>query len=145
MTEVSGDRYDEVAEKAHGHGFNQILGLELDAVGENWARVTVPHDERFVNPETESVMHGGVVTTTLDAAQAYAMIARLHDDPRSAGPTMTLNVNFVSTADEPLVVTGRVLRVGRRNAILEGRAEGADTGDLVATGQGVWRVFSGDS
>jgi acyl-coenzyme A thioesterase PaaI-like protein len=43
------------------------------------------------------------------------------------------------------VVTGRVLRVGRRNAILEGRVGGADTGDLVATGQGVWRVFSGDS
>lgn len=144
ISDTNDDRLEAIAANSAANGFNQIVGVEVDAAGDDWARITVPHDETFANPKMGTIMHGGVAMTALDTAMSYAVMAALHDDPRSIGPTIDLTVTFVSPADESLSVTGTIVRLGSRQAIVEGRAVGADSGDLVATGQGIWRVFSGD-
>lgn len=143
MTEDETDeRLEEMRAQLDEHGFMETIGYTLEAVGDDWARGRVPHSPEFVNPPTESVMHGGISATVLDVVAGHAIMATLHGDPeRRCGPTIDLNISYVSTADEPLVARGETLRLGTHNAIAEGRIEGADTGDLVATGQGVWRVF----
>jgi uncharacterized protein (TIGR00369 family) len=136
------ERLADLQARATQHGFNDIIEFTVEAVGEGWARATVPHSEQFVNPPTENVMHGGITAATLDATMGYAIMSTLYDDPTAEiGPTINLNVNYVSTASESLVARGELIKLGTYNALVEGQIEGAETEKLVATGQGTWRVF----
>ncbi|MFT4947233.1 MAG: hypothetical protein ACI8TL_001473 [Natronomonas sp.] len=143
MTEDETDeRLETLRARANGHGFHESIGYTLEAVGDGWARASVPHSPEFVNPPTEAAMHGGITASVVDAVIGHAIMGTLYDESgRRCGPTINLDISYVSTADEPLVARGEVLRIGKHNALGEGRIEGADTGKLVATGQGVWRVF----
>jgi uncharacterized protein (TIGR00369 family) len=139
---ASDKRLADLQTRANAHGLHESIGYTLEAVGDDWARASVPHSPEFVNPPTDAAMHGGITATVLDVVVGHAIMSALYDDPdRECGPTINLNINYVSTADEPLVARGEILRLGKHNALAEGRVEGADTDKLVATGQGVWRVF----
>ncbi len=143
MTDTGIDeRLEELRSQANEHGFHKIIGYTLEAVGDGWARASLPHNEEFVNPPTDSAMHGGLTASVLDVVIGHAIMGALYNNSeRSCGPTISLDINYVSTADESLIAQGDVLRIGKHNALAEGRIEGAETGKLVATGQGVWRVF----
>lgn len=136
------ERLEALREQANEHEFHESIGYTLEAVGDDWSLASVPHSPEFVNPPTEAAMHGGITASTIDVVIGHAIMGALYDEPgRKCGPTINLNINYISTADEPLVAHGEVLRIGKHNALAEGRIEGGDTGKLVATGQGVWRVF----
>lgn len=142
-SEETGDRQRAIMESASENGFNRTLGFTIEVVGEDWVRASVPHDREFVNENHDQAMHGGVAASALDAVTGYAVMAQVYDNPdRTIGPTINLNVNYVSTSSEPLIAYGEVVRLTAQNAIGEGRIEGANTGKLVAKGQGVWRVFA---
>lgn len=146
MTDTETDeRLEELRSRANEHGFNRVIGYTLEAVGDDWARASVPHNQEFVNPPTEGAMHGGLIASVLDVVIGHSIMGALYDDPdRGCGPTINLDINYVSTANEPLIAHGEVLHFGKHNALGKGRIEGAETGKLVATGQGVWRVFGPD-
>ena len=146
MTETGTDeRLTALQSQADEHGFHRLIGYTLEAVGDGWARASVPHNEEFVNTQTEKVMHGGLTASVLDVIIGHAIMGALYaDSDRSCGPTINLDINYVSTADEPLTARGEVHRIGKHHALGEGRIEGAETGKLIATGQGVWRVFTSE-
>jgi len=143
MTDTETDkRLEDLSSQAHEHGFHKIIEYTLEDVGDDWARASVPHNEEFVNPPTENAMHGGLTASIVDVVIGHAIMSALYDNPqRSCGPTISLDINYVSTADEPLIAHGTVHHLGKYNALGAGQITGVDTGKLVATGQGVWRVF----
>ena len=74
---------EEARRKAWNFGFaanvphNRALGMVIEDIGDNWARIALPYDARFVgNPET-GVLHGGVITALLDATSGAAVFTSL--------------------------------------------------------------------
>lgn len=142
MTSNDDERLEALQERVDSHGFHRVIGYTLEEVGDDWARGSVPHTQEFVNPPTEKVMHGGISATVLDATMGYAIMSALYGNPeRKIGPTINLNVNYISTADEPLETFGKIEYLSSTVAFVEGTVEGAETGKVVATGQGVWLTF----
>lgn len=65
----------EYLEKARARlgGFNQLIGLEVDAVGEGCCRCSCPIEEKLLNPHGS--VHGGALAALLDTAAGIAAIA----------------------------------------------------------------------
>jgi uncharacterized protein (TIGR00369 family) len=84
------------------------------------------------------VVQGGILATLLDAAAGYAGLFP-ENGVRRAATTISLNVNYVSSANvEPLQVVGR--RVGGGRRVFFSNAEITDSqGRLIATAQAAFR------
>ncbi|MBZ0238378.1 MAG: PaaI family thioesterase [Deltaproteobacteria bacterium] len=84
---------------------NRALGMVIEDIGENWARISLPYDTRFVgNPET-GVLHGGVITALLDACSGAAVFATL---PRMQPiATLDLRIDYLRPAEAGRAVTAR--------------------------------------
>lgn len=86
------------------------------------------------------VVQGGIVTTMLDMAAAFAVLATLPDDRTAA--TASLTVSFLSAVRPgPLLVTGLVERAGRRLMFARAQLESAPDGALLATASVVMSVL----
>lgn len=82
------------------------------------------------NPYT--VLHGGVVMALLDSAMGHAVAAKVHGGGRFNAAAQ-MNVNFLVPVRAGLLrARARVVKIGRRLAVVEASAETAD-GTLVAT------------
>jgi uncharacterized protein (TIGR00369 family) len=89
--------------KAWNFGFsanvphNRALGMVIDDIGENWARITLPYDARLVgNPET-GVLHGGAITALLDATSGAAVFTTLVRMQPIA--TLDLRIDYLRPAE----------------------------------------------
>jgi hypothetical protein len=102
------------------HGLR--LQLHADADG-CWTELTL--DERFQG--WESVAHGGIVATILDEVMAWSVIGR-----GTWGVTARLNLSFRKP-----IATGRPIRT-------EGRVLDAETGAVLATGEGTFMAAPPD-
>ncbi|MFP9191421.1 PaaI family thioesterase [Natrialbaceae archaeon A-CW1-1] len=107
-------------------------------------QATMPYHDQYANPTSSGVLHGGISATVLDSVMGFSLIIALADDERSIGPTMSLTVNYLEPVREPIVATATVLSTASRSATIEGEIYGQESGDRLATAQGVWRVFGGD-
>lgn len=76
---------------------NRALGMVIEDIGDNWARIALPYDKRFVgNPET-GVLHGGVITALLDACSGAAVFTSL---PRMQPiATLDLRIDYLRPAE----------------------------------------------
>ncbi len=88
----------------------------------------------------EGWIHGGVFLTVLDTAMGHAVGSLRSRGVRGAA-TMQLSCQFVQPPQgERLEAEGRVVRLGRTSAFVEGVLR--DEGDReIARAQGVWRVW----
>ena len=93
--------------------------------------------------QSESVIHGGILSTLADTAAAWAV---LHDQPM--GETLTsieFKLNFLRPArldGGELLARGRVVRRGSRIAVIDG--EVIQGGEAVARGLFTYLVLGGD-
>lgn len=93
--------------------------------------------------QSESVIHGGILTTLADTAAAWAV---LRDQPR--GETLTsveFKLNFLKPArldGGELTARGRVVRRGSRIAVIDG--EVVQGGEAVARGLFTYLVLGAD-
>ncbi|HUQ01159.1 MAG TPA: PaaI family thioesterase [Kofleriaceae bacterium] len=97
--------------KAWNFGFaanvphNRALGMVIEDIGENWARMSVPYDARFIgNPET-GVLHGGVITALLDATSGAAVFTSLEKMQPIA--TLDLRIDYLRPAEAGRAVVAR--------------------------------------
>jgi uncharacterized protein (TIGR00369 family) len=116
------------------HGLR--LQLHADETG-CWTELTL--DERFQG--WESVAHGGIVATILDEVMAWSVIGR-----GTWGVTARLNLSFRKP-----ISTGRAIRAEgwvtedrRRTIRTEGRVLDAETGTVLATGEGTFMAAPPD-
>jgi uncharacterized protein (TIGR00369 family) len=116
------------------HGLR--LQLHADADG-CWTELTL--DERFQG--WESVAHGGIVATILDEVMAWSVIGR-----GTWGVTARLNLSFrkpIATG-RPIRAEGWVVEDRRRTIRTEGRVLDAETGAVLATGEGTFMAAPPD-
>ncbi len=87
--------------------FNQALNLTLTEVSQNpaIAVMQLPYDEKLVgNPET-GVIHGGALTTLMDAASGAAVFLAIK--ARSAIATLDLRIDYLRPATPGKAINAR--------------------------------------
>jgi uncharacterized protein (TIGR00369 family) len=125
--------FDETLQTMPPHG--QAIGIEM--VGQEGRRVTVrvPYAQHLVGDPDTGVIHGGVITATLDNASGWAI--RCHED-WGAGismATLDIRIDYMRPAEpnEDLIVYAECYKMTKNIAFVRGVAHQGDEDDPVAT------------
>ena len=115
--------------------FQRLLGIELVEAREGWVRIRLPFREELLRLEGSDWYHGGVVSSLVDIAGAYAVVTKAGE---GAGATVDLRIDWLRPARKgDLTATGRVVKAGRRLCVAD--AEVHDENEvLVAVGRGTF-------
>ncbi len=122
--------------------FADLVGYRLTAWRDGAAEVGLKVGPRHLN--RSGILHGGVLTTMIDAACGYAGCYSEAGAPPRRAFTLSLETHFVAAAEAgcDLTVTARKTGGGRR--IFFARAEAHDQdGRLIGQGSGVFRYRGG--
>jgi uncharacterized protein (TIGR00369 family) len=99
------------------HDHLQDLGIAIDHQEPGAITLSLPYDERFVNPGTEA-MQGGVVATLIDHAGGAALRTTLEEPLDTPHASTDLNVTYMRPATGDLTAAATVLRAGRSMAVV---------------------------
>lgn len=137
------------------HEFLSWLGLEVKTLEYGRAVLGIPYASRLTNtlPEwTEGdadarrPVNGGVASTLIDVSGGIALRPFLDDPVNDDLATVNLNVNYLQQALGDLEATAEVVRAGNTVGVarigVESKTPHGER-DLVAVGQGAYRLFSG--
>lgn len=101
---------------------NRAIGLEVERVraGEAWTRL--PWAEHLVGNPVTGVIHGGVISTLMDATCGVAVMAKL-GQPMSIA-TLDLRIDYLkpATPREPIVAWASCFKVTKHVCFVRGAA-----------------------
>ena len=121
--------------------FQQHLGFRMTGWDTDWSRFELPLAEFLGN--RYGIPHGGVHASLLDTVMGFAGCHTGDPERRVMAMTLSLNVQFLSRPKgELLIAEGRRTGGGRSSFFAEGIVRD-DTGEVVATGTGVFRYRKG--
>lgn len=128
-------------QRPHG-GFADLVGYRLGTWREDYAEVLLEVAPEHLN--RSGVLHGGVLTTILDAACGYAGTHCSVPGNVRRGFTLSLNSHFIGTAGIGQLLICAARKTGGGRTIFFSSAEVRDDdGRLVAQGEGVFRYRRG--
>jgi uncharacterized protein (TIGR00369 family) len=120
---------------------NQALGMKLLSVEGDDVSVALPYAEHLVgNPET-GVLHGGVVTTLIDAACGSAVFVKMERLARVA--TLDLRIDYLRPGrpGKDIVARAGCYKLTRSVAFVRALAHDGDPADPVASAQGTFIIM----
>ena len=85
--------------------FNKKMGIRLVSVGEGLAEMTVDYNRNLIGDKKTMVIHGGVVTTLLDAACGAAVMSA--GEPKVPTATIDLRIDYLRSAQPKAQITAR--------------------------------------
>lgn len=113
---------------------NALLGLEVTHFrhrsGEVWMRL--PYAERLVGDPDTGVLHGGAITSLMDAACGMAVMVRLGQGSSIA--TLDLRIDYLApaTPGQDVIAHTECFKVTRSMAFVRGMAHHGDEDDPIA-------------
>lgn len=112
MTEGDPELVRRIA--ARNVAFWTYLGVEVERVYEA-GHVSVGLDMRpELGTRRAEIMHGGAISTLIDAAAGAAVISKFGDDEDYAGQvTLDLNITFLDGVTDHATAEARILRSGK--------------------------------
>jgi uncharacterized protein (TIGR00369 family) len=125
--------------------FNKLLGLQVEELAEDHARLRFNMREELVGNYMRNILHGGVISATLDVTAGLVAFMGVATRVRSGSledklerfsrlGTIDLRVDYLRPGSgESFVATARVLRSGNRIAVIRAELHN-DVGELVAAG-----------
>ena len=119
---------------------NRALGLEMVALEDGEARMRLPYRLDLIgNPET-GVLHGGAITSLMDAACGAAVFMKLRAPVPIA--TLDLRIDYLRPAEagREVLAHGVCYRVTRHVAFVRGVAYHADEDDPIASAAGAFML-----
>lgn len=148
MTQLTPEEFNELVRAVEAQiPFNRVLGLHLDELGEGSARITFDMRDELVGNFSKGVLHGGVISGTLDVVGGMAAMMAEPGDPAhkimerwSYLGTIDMRVDYLRPgAGERFVATGRVIRSGRKVCVTRMELHN-EVDTLIATGTGTYIV-----
>ena len=124
--------------------FNRLLGLEIEEISDEQVRVSFPMRDDLVGNYARNILHGGVISATLDVTSGLMAFVGVAQRVRSHGleekmerfsrlGTIDMRVDYLLPgAGEHFVATARVIRSGNRIAVIYAELHN-DSGELVAS------------
>lgn len=121
---------------------NRALGIRLAELGEDTVTLLLPWNDRLVgNPDTR-VMHGGAITTLMDATCGTSVILTLMEPLPVA--TLDLRIDYLrpGRSGEDVHARAHCFKVARNVAFVRCEAfNPAHPTDLVAVANGTFMIF----
>lgn len=115
------------------HG--EAIGMQL--VGQQGRKITVkvPYAEHLVGDPDTGVIHGGVITATLDNASGWAIRCRDEWGDGISMATLDIRIDYMRPAEphEDLMVEAECFKMTRNVAFVRALAYQGDTEDPIAT------------
>jgi uncharacterized protein (TIGR00369 family) len=148
VTDLTPEEFNDLVRAVEAQiPFNRVLGLHLDDLGDGTARITFSMRADLVGNFSKGVLHGGVISSTLDVVGGMAAMMAEPDDPAhkimerwSYLGTIDLRVDYLRPgAGTDFVATGRVIRSGRKVCVTRMEIHNEDD-TLIATGTGTYIV-----
>lgn len=113
---------------------HEVLAIDLAYLGEGQAgiRMRASHEYSTVRGR----LHGGIISTVLDTAMGWALLARGFNPM-----TSDMYLNYLATVFEgtQLIAEAEVIHIGNRNALVQGTMRD-DQGQLVATSRATFVI-----
>ena len=127
--------------------FNRVLGLHLTELGHGTAEITFDMRDELVGNFARGVLHGGVISSTLDVVGGMAAMMAETADPThrimerwSQLGTIDLRVDYLRPGGgKNFVATGKVIRSGRKVCVTRMELHN-ELEALIATGTGTYIV-----
>jgi len=120
--------------------FNKLLGLKVESFDTESPKLRFDMRPELVGNPTRQILHGGVISATLDVAGGFAIMLALAADmtgiPTSFPNmgTIDLRVDYLRPGrGKHFVATARIVRKGSRIAVTHMELHN-DEGELIATG-----------
>jgi len=118
--------------------FPKFLGIELEELRQDYARMRLPYRPEFRQPA--GVVHGGVIASMLDTVVVPA-VGGGYDEPRQLF-TIDIQLRFLAPiVDDDLVAEGWVSHRGRQIVFCDAEVR-SGAGVLAATATLVYKVSS---
>lgn len=122
--------------------FASHLGITLESLREGEAELSLPYDDKLAT--MGDVVHGGAISSLIDAAAAAAAVSAAEGDTLAGGTTVDLSVSLLAAArGSDLRARARVIRRGKAISFLEVDVTDGD-GSPVAKSLVTYRLFSSD-
>jgi uncharacterized protein (TIGR00369 family) len=121
---------------------NAALGLRIEEIADEGPLMRLPYRLDLVgNPET-GVLHGGMVTSLLDACCGMAVLVKTAGAARVA--TLDLRIDYLRPATPPQDVLARALcyKLTRHVAFVRALAHHGDPDDPIASAAGTFVIFT---
>lgn len=124
--------------------FNQLLGLEIEDMSDDHARLSFRMRDDLVGNYTRNILHGGVISATLDVTSGLMAFLGVAKRIRSGSleekmerfsrlGTIDMRVDYLRPgAGAHFVATARVIRSGNRIAVIFAELHN-DSEELIAS------------
>lgn len=138
-------RFDQAFAK--GVPLNAALGLSIVDFGEADAAMKLPYRADLVGNPITGVLHGGAVTSLLDATCGAAVFMRLwHDSGRSKIPriaTLDLRIDYLkpATPHRDVIARAHCYKRTKQIAFVRALAYHDDEADPIAAAAGTFMIF----
>ena len=121
---------------------NDALGFQFVNRAPGRVVFDLPYREDLVGDPSSGVIHGGVITTLIDAACGQAVLTKLPELRRVA--TLDLRIDYLRPARPGKTVRciAECYRLTRKVAFTRATAHDGDESDLLATSAGTFMVFA---
>ena len=117
---------------------SRALGMELEAIGDGVAEISMALDERFVGDPEKGVIHGGAVSALMDTCGGAAVMSH----PQSAQGTATIDLRIdymrAATPGQRIRARADVYHVTRSVAFVKASAHDDDADNPVAAATGAF-------
>ena len=111
--------------------FNRLVGLQSEAVGQGWCRVSCPIREELTNPR--GAVHGGMSATLMDVAAGISAIYA-SGEPRPM-VTQSMSCHYLRPlTGSQMVAEGLAVKAGHRTCLVRVDVQD-DEGHLCCTGE----------
>ena len=128
--------------------FNRVLGLRAESVDPPRLRFDMAPE--LIGNARRGILHGGVISATLDVVAGYAIMLALAKEPAAGEKlefpnigTIDLRVDYLRPGrGKYFIATGKVVRLGNRIAVTHMELAN-DEGELIATGGAAYVVSPG--
>ena len=127
---ISAEQKQRAADGLHSLPFAKLMGMQLVDIRPNEAVIKIEMRDDLSQPS--GVLHGGVTSTLIDTAMAFAVRTHLADEEFTA--TIDLTVHYLRPHTTGVATcTAKVVRAGKRIFTVSAEVENED-GKLIATG-----------
>lgn len=159
MSEIKGDslaQTDDLMSVVHDMfesriAFNRMLGLKILSVGSDEASVRLIMRDEFVGNYARGILHGGVISATLDATAGLVAYSSLAEDASGVSReerltrfsrvgTIDMRVDFLRPGRGlHFTASARTLRKGSRVAVIHTEMHD-ENGEMIASGTCTYMV-----
>ncbi|MFP4188917.1 MAG: PaaI family thioesterase [Halobacteriales archaeon] len=144
---MSHDFPDDAAETLQTYldgsdGFLSRMGAEVHELSLDSTILHLEYHRGVANSTERQALHGGAIATLVDSAGGLALRPHLDDPVRDGVATISLNVDYLSSATDDAVAHAEVVRAGGTVGVSRVEIKETKNDETVAVGRGTYRLFT---